>query len=246
MKSNNVIVLTTGLSGSSVVTGLIAQDGFWLGDKTVFKSNTSGKYETYENSRLIELNDNLLSHLNIKLNESSWYDAKLFKRVEEECSTIDKNEYIEFIRYCQQHGKWIWKDPRLWITINFWEALLTEIKVKYVVLSREPISLWTSMLNKRQIVGFFDLKHAENKSNKLIVNYLSNKNKPFISVSYDQLVEYPQKEISRLNIFLGTSLTLADFEHVYTGVIGSKTFKYKSFVKAILIYIKNLHLVKRL
>ena len=46
----NVIILTSGISGSSVLTGLISRAGYWLGDVTHKK-----EYDTYENQELIDL-----------------------------------------------------------------------------------------------------------------------------------------------------------------------------------------------
>ena len=56
----NVIILTTGISGSSVLTGFLAKSGLWIGDETVYKDNITGKYETYENKKLVDLNDELI------------------------------------------------------------------------------------------------------------------------------------------------------------------------------------------
>jgi hypothetical protein len=225
---------------------MIAQEGYWLGDKTVFKSNDAGHYETYENKKLIELNDELLALLNIELDESSWYDAELFSRLEIETKKLDKSKYIDFINYCQQHCKWIWKDPRLWLTLGFWTALLNECEVSFVVISRQPLSLWVSMLNKRQIVSYFELKNVEEQSSKRIQSYLMDKGFAYTSFNYDRLVQQPQIEIDKLNDFLKSSLSLQDFTKVYTSKLGKKTYDYKKLFKAILIYIKNYNLVKKL
>jgi len=246
MTLNNVIILTTGLSGSSVVTGLIAQDGYWLGDETVYKSNASGHYETYENKKLIELNDELLAFLNIELDESSWYDSELFNRLTNETKILDKSRFIEFISYCQQHGKWIWKDPRLWLTLGFWAPLLSECNVTFIVLSRQPLSLWVSMLNKRQIVSYFELNKLEEKSSKRIQCYLTSKGFTYNLLNYDMLVQKPQLEMNKLNNFLNSSLTLQDFTKVYRGRIGENTYSLKGLMKAVLIYIKNHKFVMKL
>ena len=53
----NVIILTYGLSGSSVLTGLLVRGGYWPGAKTYVKPD----YDTFENVRLIELNKQLFA-----------------------------------------------------------------------------------------------------------------------------------------------------------------------------------------
>lgn len=239
MATSNIVVLTTGLSGSSVVTGFLAQKGYWLGDKTIFKSNASGHYETYENERLVELNDQLLATLDIELNESSWYDADLFERIQKSSKEVDTKEFIEFINYCQQHGKWIWKDPRLWITMGFWGELLQSHDIKYIVISRQPVSLWVSLMNKRQIVSYSKLKISERSSHDRIIRYLVDCDFPNVTINYDTLVEHPKAEIHRLNYFLNSNYTLKTFHDLYKGKVGGKTFSNKNFIKAVLIYIKN-------
>ena len=66
----NVIILTTGISGSSVITGLLAKSGLWTGDETIFKDNITGTYETYGNKKLVELNESLFKEAGLR------YDAR--------------------------------------------------------------------------------------------------------------------------------------------------------------------------
>jgi hypothetical protein len=47
----NVIILTSGITGSSVLSGFLARSGYWSGDTTHKK-----EYDTFENSELIRLN----------------------------------------------------------------------------------------------------------------------------------------------------------------------------------------------
>src|SRR5215472_209946 len=53
----NVIILTSGLSGSSVLTALICRAGYWSGDRTHKKPH----YDTFENERLIELDCRIIA-----------------------------------------------------------------------------------------------------------------------------------------------------------------------------------------
>src|SRR5690242_9748399 len=54
--NSNVIILTSGLTGSSVLTGLIARAGYWTGSQTFKK-----EYDTFENVELIRLNRDLFA-----------------------------------------------------------------------------------------------------------------------------------------------------------------------------------------
>jgi hypothetical protein len=52
----NVIVLTSGLSGSSVLTSLVAKAGYWTGE-----THKKHDYDTYENTELLDLNLKILA-----------------------------------------------------------------------------------------------------------------------------------------------------------------------------------------
>ena len=184
--------------------------------------------------------------MNIELDESSWYDAELFDRLTNETISLDKSRFIKFISYCQQHDKWIWKDPRLWLTLGFWAPLLSECNVTFIVLSRQPLSLWVSMLNKRQLVSYFVLKTLEEKSNKRIQSYLVSEGFTYSLLKYEMLIQQPELEIDRLNCFLNSSLSLQNFTKVYRGNIGDKTYNLKALLKAVLIFIKNYNLIKKM
>src|SRR5262245_2536579 len=116
----NVIILTSGLSGSSVLTGLIARGGLWTGDKTFKKTD----YDTFENNELIELNTGLFRKAGYTGNYLLEFSQEAMDRVAGLYGKIDRDVYQSFIEKCNRHQPWIWKDPRLWLTIRFWRPML--------------------------------------------------------------------------------------------------------------------------
>ena len=244
--SNNIIVLTTGLSGSSVITSFISQAGYWVGDETIIKDSRSGVYNTYENSRLVQLNVNLINTLSFEYNNDVEYKVnaqlffeKAFYQYE------NKQIYSDFVEYCNSKGNWIWKDPRLWITIGFWQRILNKNNIKLIIVYRNPLSLWISLLNKRQIVGYFYLKNIERKSKEEIKQYINRNGLNYYLICYDELILYPEQIIPSLNEYLQTTLSVEDLKKVYNGKVGNKIWNLKNLVKAILIYIKNHHLRRK-
>lgn len=240
--NNNVIVLTTGLSGSSLVTSFIAQAGYWSGDETVVKNNSTGNYNTHENKRLIELNDQLMKELSYEYNNDAQFHNQAHILFEKAASEIDKTEYLEFIKYCDSNGRWIWKDPRLWITIGFWQNIIKKDCIKIILLYRDPFSLWISLLNKRQIVSYSHLKKIEKKSRDELGGFLNSRGMNYHLLCYDKLIEMPEDVIPGLNNYLDDSLSLNDLIEVYDGRIRAKTWNYKRLILAILIYMKNYNI----
>ena len=244
----NVIVLTTGLSGSSVTTALIAQGDFWLGKETIVKNNSTGQYDTYENLQLVNLNKQLYKSLDFTPTQDALYDANVFEMFANCHDKVDTQEYEAFIKDCNENGAWLWKDPRLWNTIGFWLPLIKKHcgdSVKFVVLSRQPLSLWVSLLLKRNIVNYDFLKKSEKASAERLAGYLSDENFKLCDLNYNDLLSHPESTIANLNEFLGTSLTMTDMTNIFRGELPAKPWKWKDLVKASLIYLKNRSEAKR-
>jgi hypothetical protein len=234
----NVMVLTTGLSGSSLATGFIAQAGFWMGENTEYKNNSTGQYETFENSRFVELNDQLIRLSGVQFNPLSWYDDQLREKFAALYDTVDLAEFEQFASICQQHQPWVLKDPKAWITLRFWLRVFEGQHIKCVIVSRNAPRLWLSQTLKRTIYDFRYLKSAEARSIAVLSEELAATTVPFLRVEYDALVQDTSTQINKINLFLSTKLTMSDWGAVFD----PKNVKRPSFtawIKAVLIYFKN-------
>ncbi len=94
----NAVILTTGLSGSSVVTALLATQGYWLGRNTVFKSTAHDRYDTYENARLVRLNERLFSAVGGLEDYAQRFDPRWPALFDELCERVDVGPYTRVRR----------------------------------------------------------------------------------------------------------------------------------------------------
>ena len=233
----NVVILTTGISGSSVLTGFIANSGFWAGDHTVFKDNVTGKYETYENEKLVALNTSLVKAAGVEFEGKARYDGKARDKLNDLYSEIDTTTYRQFIEECNAHSPWIWKDPRLFLTIGFWKNCLDLSNTKVIVLHRNTYELWKSLTIKRIIYSYRYLKRSEEETRHELISYLESNNFSFVTLEYDRFISDLVGSISRLNEFLGTNLKQEDWDKIYEPT--SRFSRYKRTLLAFLIYVKN-------
>lgn len=233
----NVIILTTGISGSSVITGFLAKSGLWTGDDTVYKDNITGKYETYENKKLVDLNDRLITEAGAEFVGKARYDADQRDRFNAMYRDVDTSSYREFISECDEHSPWIWKDPRLFLTIGFWKNLLDLQDTKIIVIHRNTYELWKSQAIKRIVYSYSYLKQSENETRQELIDYLDANGFTFMTLEYDQFTGNPDKSIERLNSFLGTRLSKNDWDDIYRPT--SQWSRYKRTLLAFLIYLKN-------
>ena len=85
----NVIILTTGLAGSSVLTGLLAEAGYWTGDDTFKKSD----YNTFENQELVELNRGIFKAVGYERNYTMEFSRNDVRMIAERSHDIDPAPY---------------------------------------------------------------------------------------------------------------------------------------------------------
>jgi len=231
----NVIILTSGLSGSSVLTSLIARASYWAGDNTQKK-----EYDTYENAELVRLN--------LQLFEAAGFSPEFQTRgfspeaLDKICSlraSLDLAPFREFLNRCNDHRPWIWKDPRLWLTIRFWNNLLDLKDCRFVLLTRNQTQCWISTTLRRQIVTYKSFLIYEKLIQESILEFFDESRAPHLYMRYEDLLLHPVETIGQLNEFLGTALTVGDLTAVYHKPLYKIPRSRLDLLKAISIYLKN-------
>jgi hypothetical protein len=232
----NAIVLTSGLTGSSVLAGLISRAGYWVGDDTQKKED----YDTYENKELIELNLRLFREAGYRGNYLVEFSPEAMARVGSLHGQIDPSAYQQFVKKCADHRPWIWKDPRLWMTIRFWKHFLDSQDCRYILLTRGSVQSWVSATLRRQIRSYRSLKSYEARIQSSVLAFLKETKASYLHVSYEELIRHPARTIDQLNGHLETGLTVADLKSVYhKPLYENPRASYGNYLKAALIYLKN-------
>lgn len=231
----NVIILTHGWTGSSVFTALIARAGYWYGEDTFQKID----YNTYENLELIELNKRMLRELGFGSDHEHEFDADEILRLAENSKSIELSPYREFVTRCNENSPWIWKDPRLTWTIRVWASLLDLENVAFIILTRDDEQAWISS-NLRRHIQSRRFTHAYNHGiTDSLKHFLSQANKDFLELEFEDLLLRPENTIVDINQHLGTQLALADLTNIYNKRLYRKSNGLREKIKATAIYLKN-------
>jgi hypothetical protein len=231
----NVIILTSGLTGSSVLTALISRAGFWTGE-----THKKEDYDTYENRRLIELNLNLFREAGFTGNYLTEFSAETMDRIGSLYGRIEDRPYREFLDECNTHASFVWKDPRLWLTIRFWKNLLNLEECNFVVLTRGYLQCWTSATLRRQIRSYRDSRMYEQRVKDSALDFLKENRLSYLQIGYEELIVSPEGAVDRLNGFLGCDLTVEDLKTVYSKPLyKAPRSSWFDVGKAGLIYLKN-------
>lgn len=236
MSPNNAVILTSGLSGSSVLAGLLVRGGFWPGTETARKED----YETFENADLVSLNMRLFEEAGYRGDYTREVSRQAIADIAGLDGRIDDAPFGAMVEKCEQHRPWLWKDPRLWLTIRFWRKFLDLQECRFIHLTRAPWPLWISSLLRRQVTSFRFLRTYEAEISALITGFLEENRLSSLRVTYEELILKPDDTIARLNRYLGTALSVADLEAVYTRPLyRNPGSSLASCAKALLIYARN-------
>ena len=231
----NVIVLTVGLAGSSVLTALLSRTGLWVGEETKGKPD----YDTWENARLVDLNQRLLQDVGFTDDWMMVFLPDYVDRILAGAERLDPSPYQAFVEDCNRHSPWMWKDPRLWLTIGFWKQFLPMDNVFFVVMRRNPLQSWISLTHRRQIQTFKYAKRYDAGVNQTILDFLKSTGSPYLEIVYEDLVIKPDETINCINNSIDSKLSVDDLRSVFRGKLYRRQHGLTSFLKALAIYAKN-------
>jgi len=229
---SNVIILTGGLSGSSVLAGTIAKKDYWLGDNTE-KIN----YQTFENSQLVKLNIELLHKSGYSWDDVMDIPSPSINSLREIDSVSCTNRCKDFVHECNNNKPWIWKDPRLCYTIFFWYKLLNIKSCKFILVERDIKQSWTGIvLRGKTPISFENMKIIENNCIKYSNKFFHEVGVNFLNISFDELILHPEKTIKKINNYLSINLSLKDFQAIYKGSLYKLRWTTLDFYKARMKY----------
>ena len=199
-----IIVLGSMRSGTSLVAELIRLWGAYAGgEQQLWKSDFQDPrgFGYMEYIPLQELNDELLDHNDrmpplIELMEEKAENQDLRDRALALIETMDDQAAKS------QAPAWVWKDARLPLTLPFWVKLWED--VVYVVTVRHPAEITLSAAKAQEFQEesppfSAGLLYWQYCMLNVITYTQSNPNKIFLA--YDQLINYPDHECSRLAQF---------------------------------------------
>jgi len=232
----NAIILTSGITGSSVFTGLISRAGYWTGDTTFRKS----EYDTYENEELIQLNEKLLKEAGYTGDYTREFSHDAISAVASLFGKTDARAYRIFVDKCNARRPWVWKDPRLWLTIRFWKNFLKLDDCRFILITRDLMQSWVSQTLRRRIQTYRYTRYYEEGIKNSIISFFTENNLRHLHLQYDELVFHPDKTLQAINGYLQTNLTVSDLSNVYHKPLYRRARRSMlEHVKAVLIYMKN-------
>lgn len=206
-----VLVLGMHRSGTSCLTGILAEVGFHLGDvRKHTRGNPKGNQEI---PRVWQLNNKLLAH-----NNSDWTRPVVIK----EWLPEHERQRDEILSELTKATLWVLKDPRTLFTLGFWQAGLVAQPV-LVGSYRHPAAVTRSLLSRDPLNETISLELWK-RSNYQLLEYCSTRN--VMLVCFDDEPQTYLQSIHKLLSQLGIEPpeTLEFFDEQYRSNTDLETF----------------------
>ncbi len=229
---DNVIILTTGSSGSSVLAGIINTQGYWAGDTTKKLS-----FDTFENTELVDLDIEILEASGFKREDCNDLPPPSIQKIKKLVDSIDLKPFKQFIEKCDQHRPWLWKDPRLSFTIHFWAEVMNADSCKYILMDRDPHQSYAGLiLNRKVPMNFAEQSQINNNYIESSEEFLRGRKLPYFQCTFEDLILKPENLLQELNRFLNVNIELSHVKSVYRGKLYQWRYSKLDFLRARLIY----------
>ena len=200
-----IVVLGVMRSGTSLTAELVRLWGAYAGSQNdLWESNVSDPrgYGYMEYIPLQELNNELLDHNDRVPPLAESFDQKISSRKSREQA---KNllQTMDDLAQKNKAAEWVWKDARLPLTLPFWSHLWGD--VIYVITVRHPAEIALSLAQAAEIdkenlpysAGFTYWQYC-----MLQVISFTQQSRRKLFIAYDQLINNPLQECTRLCNFL--------------------------------------------
>lgn len=182
-------------SGTSMITRLLNLSGFYLGDeKDLIGASNDNTEGFWENSKFVELNDEILSVLG-----GGWDYPPIFNdRWESQPELLYlRVKAAKLLANFEKQDRWAWKDPRNSILLPFWKQFFPNMKV--VICVRNPFDVYSS-LRKRNYFSPASSFNLWLKYYEILLSSVSPENR--LITHYDVYFHDPIAELGRVLKFL--------------------------------------------
>ncbi len=226
---NNVVILGPGRTGSSLLSGLISKDRFYI-NREAIESRDGYPDGDYENPDLVALNKSIFfesGYGHHKIRYDRPVDIQAMAAWADQC---DADQYKQFIAKCEANRPWLWKDPRLCYTIYFWKSFVDLKKVKLIFITRDHEQIFRSYTKYKVFFTKQDIYRKYDEQVAAVERLIEEENLEVLRIHYNELKD-KKALIQKLNAYLGTDIQLSDYDAVRRTKITKKESEIKFWIR---------------
>ena len=216
--SKLIVVLGMHRSGTSAVARGLEVLGVKLGDN-LYPAAIDNPKGFWEDNDFLAINEELLEYLGSSVDRLGLIDWQMPSTSRIKSLELKAEKLVS--EKCKKNALWGFKDPRTARLLPFWQTIFVRVgcDVRYVIATRNPMSIVESLYKRSGfeagITFYLWLEH-------LIPAISGTMNAKRVIVDYDQLLENPELQLSRVAKALGATapepVALVAFEREFLEV----------------------------
>jgi len=202
----NVLVVGMPRSGTSMTASIFTRQGYFVAEDESQELREGDEYNPsgyWEAESLIKSNAEIFKAAGYNHDNTWLFDPITNAQVSKISSLPPQQQHQALIEKFENNTPWIWKDPRLCYTLDYWWPLLNPETTRVLLLKRTPSEIYSSFLrvkwrtasstNKQDV--FERVEHHIAAAQRSIEKY----NIPHVVINYSDYKKYPVDTINKLN-----------------------------------------------
>ena len=213
----NVLVVGMPRSGTSLVSGIFANKGYYVADgdgEELRPPDADNPVGYWEAESLVRRNVEVLRAAGFP-HDNTWLYPPI------DAAAIDRigrlqpfSDHADFARRYAAHAPWLWKDPRLCYTLAYWGRLVDQENTGVVLTTRDVHSIYLSFVRLRWREGgdaaMADVRARVASHVDAARTALAQLDIPFVEIAYADFASRPEELAAELSDFAGLDLGVDD------------------------------------
>lgn len=215
--SKNVIVVGMPRSGTSLTAGIFPPKGYYIGDRSkafLREGNDHNPFGSFEADDLIAENVRVLQAVGFDFHNTWLFEPISSEQIARIADVPVLSSHRDFVRAYEQRAPWVWKDPRLCVTLPYWWRLIDPERTVVVFVRRDPNAIYLSFLRR----GWCQPGRAEREAVLARVQQhtdaataaIESLDIPHAVVDHEEYMRAPAAVAHRLSVLCDLSISVDD------------------------------------
>ncbi|MGS2724270.1 sulfotransferase [Porticoccus sp. GXU_MW_L64] len=247
-KAKNIIILGMPRSGTSMLSSIFVNHGYYVAsDSDSVRAPDHFNPDGYwESDQLTKFNAEVLKISGFQHDNTWMYDSILSDHIKNIKNIKKKAHHKNFVEFYYKNAPWVWKDPRLCYTLEYWWPLVAE-NTKVILIERDRKAIFNSFVRVR-----WKKKSRKDRDDayKRIRNHIGQAVKtlqeydiPHLRLRYEDFQNHPELVLREISEFSNVEITQSVYkkEYDHSDIKGRVSTVLDSFVSKLpSAYIKRI------
>ncbi len=228
----NAIIVGLPRSGTSMTAAIFAGKGYFTAANAEQElragdhHNPSGYLEA---ETLIKFNADVFAAVDFPHDNTWLYDPLPANKASKIHRVFPIAEHADFINCYNHNSPWMWKDPRLCYTLDYWWPMIGSEDTRVLLIKRNPEEVYQSFIRlkwrKKSSLSKRDVYARVEDHMAAAEKAIARHNIPHVTIEYGDYAAKPAEVAQRIGEFFDIALCSADLS--YSGQLNHSSMRGK-------------------